>query len=197
MLYLVTHAETEHNSQLFDEPLSPKGSQQSVDLAQLFNVLGVQVVYAAPYRRALDTVKFFITERKRKGEFVRAEVHYDICNGIFLPEQQPHSLSMERVQDCGLNRQLVMGNMPQPESFDNYRRRILDWFTNEFLSKYEDAPIPTVIVADTMTLAIITYYIMNKMSYTIAKQVVNSLRYASVHEFRSNGFRLDYSRQVQ
>lgn len=196
MLYLIFHAEPAVGQETALELLSERGVQQSVDLACLMESLKIQVVYAAPHRRALDTIKHFVSRRRKQGDFCRVEVHYELTNGVFTPERKPVPMPLEWAHSYGLNRQSVYGIIPGPENQEAHQRRVLDWFTNEFWPKYESAPIPTAIVADGRTLAVILYYIMANSPYAEAKRIVETLSHGAVLEFRGNGMRLEFSRRV-
>jgi broad specificity phosphatase PhoE len=93
-----------------------------------------------------------------------------------------------------MNRQSVLGNIPEAENFAEFQRRVLDWFDNEFFQKYKDAPIPTVIIADAMVLGTIVYHLMNRAPYAVAKDVVMQLKPGAAVEFKSDGMHLQYSR---
>lgn len=194
MLYLLWHAKAEGDS--FWDPLSTEGVQQSLHLAGVLERLGVETIYTAPYRRALDTIKSFVQRKRSLGKFCRVEVNYNLSNGVFLPEMRPEAVTLEQLISYGLKRNSVAGNIPGPEVTEMYERRIVDFFCNEFWPKYEDAPNPTVIVADGMTVAVILYYIMRHKPYARAKEIVQSLKPGAVLAFKGDGFQLQFESQV-
>lgn len=192
MLYLIHHGEA--TSDAFMAQLTESGAGQAADLSTLLKMLDVQIIYTAPYLRALDTIYPFVHSRKTHNHFCRVEAHYDLHNIVLLPEQRPHGLPLDVVQHYYMNRQSVLGNIPEAENFAEFQRRVLDWFDNEFFQKYKDAPIPTVIIADAMVLGTIVYHLMNRVPYAVAKDVVMQLKPGAAVEFKSDGMHLQYSR---
>lgn len=183
----------------FYTPLAPTGARQAELLAQILQRQGVNVVYAAATRRSLDTAKAYILYRKRTYQVCRVEATADIIDQVATDEQRPAPMGAEEAQDYGLNRQAFFGpsQINDLETFDVYRRRVLDWFSNHLFPRYEDAPNPTAIVADQTTLAIIVYYMMARCSRERAENVVLSLsRPGAVAQFEGDGMHMTFGRML-
>ena len=93
-------------------------------------------------------------------------------------------MTLEFIKQYGLNRQSLYGNIPEPESIDAYRQ---SWRgTLITFPEYRDCPYPTAIVADTMTIGVLVYYIMlTKEADLITRHraVVDNLTPGAVLEF--------------
>jgi len=57
-IFLIRHAEAPYNSSILDpnRPLSTRGRQQAVDLAQLVRHFGIEEIHTSPYERCLNTI---------------------------------------------------------------------------------------------------------------------------------------------
>jgi broad specificity phosphatase PhoE len=195
MLYLIHHGEAVGD--LFESALTSVGMDQVTNIAAVMQLLNIQCIYTAPYMRALDTILPYVHDRKTHNHFCRVEAHYELHNPVLLPEHRPKPLSLDVVMQYKMNRQSVLGTVPGPENYAEFQRRIIDWFDNEFFQKYKDAPIPTAIVADSMTLGTIMYYLMARKPYNLVRDKVMALKPGSIVEFKSDGLRLEYSRQIE
>ena len=197
MLYLIHHGTPVTNADTFDEPLSVAGVHQSVQLAELLERLGVNAVYTAPYRRAMDTIKHYVLRRREQGRLCRVEVRYDLCAAVLAATAEPRAMTLAEAQHYGLDRQSVHGEMPQGiETEEQFRRRVIEWFTNDFWPKYEDAPNPTAIVAGRRALSVLITYLCSKNQRAAAESTIQTMAPGAVYEFRGNGFRLELGRQL-
>ena len=200
MLYLVVHCEAQSDPNAFPDALTEAGEAQAEHLAKVLNLLGVQNVFVAPHRRALDSVGPFFAKRRDEGSFIRAEVHYELSDSVALPEQKPRSWALEELRPYGLNRQSLYGNIPGPEDLDAYRARVLRWYTDHFWSEYRDCPYPTAIVANSVTVGMLVYYIMltkgGGPSLAQARSVVNNLKAGAVLELGIEDLTLRLRRRV-
>jgi len=191
MLYLICASEPKTIG--FDSPLSTVGTQQAAMLAQWLTANKVFVFYAAPSQRALETVGNFIKTRRQTGQYVRAEIRFELCDRVVLPEQKPHSLQVDYIRAFGIPEQNVLGAMAGPESSDaEFERRVVDWFTNDFLEKYRDAPNPTAIVADTAVLDPIIKF-LNRRSKQLTIPPINP---GYGVEYKSDGLTLMFSQYL-
>lgn len=200
MLYLIVHCEAQGSDRLFADALTDQGRAKADHLGMVLDSLGVQTLFTAPHRRALDTLKPYIDLRRSQGNFLRTEAHYELCDGVFLPERKPESLALEEIQVYGLNRQSLYGNIPDPEDLDTYRARVLSWYTDHFWSEYRDCPYPTAIVADAMTIGVLVYYIMltkgGGNDTAKARNVVENLKPGTVLECGIDDMQLRLRRRV-
>lgn len=196
MLYLVMDATSATTVERYDTMLSALGLSQATDLACLFERLGVKAVYSAPHRRALGTVAPFLLNRRRHGILVRVEAHYALTDAVYLPQNKPLLMDIAEAKSYGLNDHALWGVAPGPETSEEYQRRVIDWFTNDFMPKYMDAPLPTVIVADGMTIATVAYYLMRHKPYDRVAPLITALKPASVMEFQPEGLTLEYTRTL-
>lgn len=188
MLYLVCSPEAQSLS--FDSGLTEKGARQAELLKDWLTQEGIFVLYLAPNKRALDAVQPFILYRRRTGQFVRPEVRYELCDRVLVPEQQPHGLAVDYVRTYGIPPQNILGAMAEPEPTDNdFARRVVEWFTNDFMEKYRDAPNPTAIVADSAVLQYIAQFLTRR-----GRPVsIPALKPAEAVEFKSDGLQLVFS----
>lgn len=159
-------------------------------LAMWLSATQVYVLYTAPSQRALETIKPFVTKRRQHGQYTRAEVRFELCDRVILPEQKPHSLEIDYVRSFGIPEQNVLGAMAGPEATDSdFERRVVDWFTNDFMEKYRDAPNPTAIVADVAVLEAIMKFLHRRQ-----KQFsIPSLEPGYGVEYKSDGLGLVFS----
>jgi hypothetical protein len=188
MLYLICAPDAV--SVAFDAPLGASGSAQAALLNTWMDRTGIYVLYAAPSKRALDTIGGFVRQRRLTGRYVRAEIRFELCDRVVLPEQQPHALDVDTVRSYGVPPQNILGAMAGPEPTENdFHRRVVEWFSNDFMEKYRDAPNPTAIVADSAVLAaIITFLTRRQRNISIPL-----LKSGQAAEFKSDGLQLAFS----
>jgi broad specificity phosphatase PhoE len=199
MILLCTNGAHDFGVPGFHTPLSSTGARQAELLAQILQHAGTNVVYAAATRRSLDTVKAFIIHRKRTYQVCRVEATTDLIDMVATDDQRPTPMSMEEALSYGLNRQAFFGPsmIEELETFDVYRRRVIDWFTNHFFPRYEDAPNPTAIVADQTTLAILVYYILSRDNRKRVESIVSSLSHAgAVAQLEGDGMHMNFIRML-
>jgi broad specificity phosphatase PhoE len=188
MLYLICASEAESVS--FDSPLSSVGEQQASMLAMWLHATQVYVLYAAPSQRALQTIQPYVLMHRQTGQYVRAEVRFELCDRVVLPEQKPHSLTIDYVRSFGIPEQNVLGAMAGPEASDqDFERRVVEWFTNDFMEKYRDAPNPTAIVADAAVLQAIMKFLHRRTR----QFSIPSLEPGYGVEYKSDGLGLVFS----
>lgn len=191
MLYLVSAPEPV--TVAFDSPLSADGKTQAGWLQQWMARYGVFVLYAAPSTRCLETIAGFILQRRQAGQYVRPEIRFELCDRVTLPEMQPHGLSVDAVRSFGIPPQNILGVIPGLETTAaDFERRVVEWFTNDFMEKYRDAPNPTAIVADKTVLEPIIKFLTRRMP-RFSKTILNP---GEIMEFKSDGLTLTFSQQL-
>ena len=200
MLYLVVHGLEENGEQKFASPLSAEGRAQAQYLSSLLDTLAVQSIFTAPNKRSLDTVQPYIRVRTASNKFLRVEVHYNLTNATLTPELRSQSMTLEHIQQYGLNRQSLYGVIPEIESEAEHQRRVIEWYTNHLLPEYRDCPYPTAIVADKHTIATLAHYMMLLKGTGIDKEtadsVVAALSPGAVLEFSFDNMALVLKRRV-
>jgi broad specificity phosphatase PhoE len=188
MLYLICASEAEAVG--FDSKLSEVGQQQAAMLTTWLHATQVYVLYTAPSQRALQTIQPFVLMHRQTGQYVRAEVRFELCDRVVLPEQKPHALSIDYIRSFGIPEQNVLGAMAGPEATDlDFERRVVDWFTNDFMEKYRDAPNPTAIVAD----AAVLHAIMKFLHRRVRQFSIPVLEPGYGVEYKSDGLGLVFS----
>lgn len=189
MLYLICSPEAQSLS--FDSALSARGVQQAALLKDWFLQNGVFVLYLAANRRAFETGKPFVLFRRQTGQYVRPEVRFELCDRVILPEQQPHALDVDYVRSFGIPPQNILGAMAGPEPTEaDFQRRVVEWFTNDFMEKYRDAPNPTAIIADSTVLKPIIQFLTRRGARPVLPA---ELLPAQAVEFKSDGLQLAFS----
>ncbi len=188
MLYLVSAPEA--LSVAFDSPLNAAGKSQALYLQQWMARSSVFVLYAAPSQRCLETIGGFILQRRQAGQYIRPEIRFELCDRVTLPEMQPHGLEVDAVRAFGIPPQNILGTIPSLETTTtDFERRVVEWFTNDFMEKYRDAPNPTALVADKTVLEPIIKFLTRRMPQ-FSKTILNS---AEIMEFKSDGLNLAFS----
>ena len=184
MLYLISALEAENIS--FDSSLK----SSSHILKNWLRRNQIYMLYTCPSRRCLESIGPYVLQRKTNGEYVRAEIRFELCDRVLLPEQKPHALDVEYIRSFGMQPQNVLGVISGPEPSENdFERRVVEWFTNDFLEKYRDAPNPTAIVADGAVLAPIMKFLHRRQKvYSIP-----SLTPGQAVEYKSDGLNLSFS----
>lgn len=189
MLYLICSPEAQSLS--FNSSLTQKGQEQAKLLQEWFGQQRLYVLYLAANRRALEAAKPFVQYRRQTGQYVRPEVRFELCDRVLLPEQQPRGLDVDYVRSFGIPPQNILGVMAGPEPTENdFQRRVVEWFTNDFLEKYRDAPNPTAIIADSTVLRPIIMFLTRRGRQV---DIPAELKPAQAVEFKSDGLQLAFS----
>lgn len=197
MLYLAAYAETEKKDNLeFEAPLSTIGKEQAQQCAALFTTLGIKMIFTAPSRRVLGTLEPFIELAFQRQQFLKMEIQYDLYNRTMTTVMVPKQLSFDYIRQLHSWPQHVHYNtVMNPESKDEYQKRVVEWFSNICIPRLEESPCETLIAADMETLQLIANYITqryNGISFSLPNP-----RPAAVYSFRGNGFGYVFNGQMQ
>jgi broad specificity phosphatase PhoE len=191
MLYLVHRVESIGNA--FNSPLTEAGVRDSYDLIDILKHEKVVMVYVGPSIREIETIKPYKLKSVSESSVVRMNVVYDMYTHVDSVEKMPQALSLEYLLQSGFNRQSVYGTLPMVESFDEFQRRVLHWFTNVCLEQYKESPVPTAVVADADVIAVIMYYMLAREPVDKVESAIASMCYfGSVLQFTGNGFGFDF-----
>ena len=196
MLYLVCHGSSAKSADYtdFSQPLTD-GVAQATQICELAQRVQIQYIVSAPNRRSIDTTDMYRAYCRSMNKQCRSHVSYELSQQYL---KAPHEITKGEIAAFGMNMQNVFGNYPKEvETLDEYHRRVIDWFSNQFFFRiFQDAPVPTMIVADPVTIAVISYYIMRNLRYEDVKPVVANLKPGSVLEFGSDGLQLMFTRAI-
>lgn len=194
MFYLVCNEKA--TGPRFLNPLTNSGNINSVNLSQVFGLLQIEQLYISPYTSSLQTANYFIKSKKKKGEPIRAEIHYQLSKFVCTPDDKCETRTVNELLSYGIHHQRVYGSIPCPETYIEYRQRILNWYTNECWVRFQNSPVPTAVISDENTIKIIMNYLMKRKSSQFVTDIIKSLKPGSILEFKGDGMNLEFQRIV-
>jgi hypothetical protein len=161
--------------------------------ADLYN-LKVDTLYLGPTIASLATTYPLAAKAHNNGDTVRRTVPYALAG----PKNKA-DLSTSVLIKYKLHQQHVQTADHEPDGTEAaFKQRIVDWFTNEFMADYMNAPNPTAIVADRQALLAIAQYLSHRQQQReILGTIYRQLIAGSILEYRPDGLYLQATRWIK
>lgn len=117
--------------------------------------LGIRSVYVAPLMQALTITTPVVTAIRNMGHLVHREMCYEL-----LPTGVPSEASPTTLAGHGLSMDRLSGHKPRlHENIPDYGQRVRSWFTDYFMPRLYESPVPTIIVAPYDVCMLIAEYL--------------------------------------
>lgn len=156
--------------------------------------LGIQAFYVAPLAVALELTTPVIQRARTVGHLTQREM----CAELLKTQTRPN-VTDAILKAHGLTINRLSGHMPSAqETMQEYGQRVRSWFTDYFLPRLHQSPVPTVIVAPYDVCMLIAEYLTKfQMNRAILPSIPEKLRRpGSILEYVNSGTTLQASRFI-
>jgi len=199
MLYIGVSLSTTDRAMNFDASLPPAALAPGGDahrLADLYEALGIRWVFTCPARRCLQTLQPYIARRKDTVGYLRCEVDFRLYpaanSDLYAPRQLTHAdLAEFRLQPNDVDG--IMSTVG--ETAAAVELRVHTYLQDHLVERYCTSPVPSLVMCDPLVASMILQRLMANTPDQ-ANELVRRLKPGAVYEFGSDGFRLEFKRQV-